>query len=102
VSAEHTPGPWHASEEAAGNNPDIYIEAPGHGTVAEIGGGPLPVRRANARLIAAAPAMKEALEKIARYQGEHDGQDFDTAFQAVEKIARAALAKQDGRGGRRG
>lgn len=50
---------------------------------------------ANAHLIAAAPDLLEALERILRYQesGGHDGDCED-----VEEYARAAIAKARGHG----
>ena len=62
--AKHTPGPWEVVEDAVGNNPDILVNAKGYGLVAEIGGGALADRRANARLIAAAPKMFDLLEAV--------------------------------------
>lgn len=60
--ATHTPGPWLAAEDEVGTNPDICIEAIGYGIIADVGGGLPHVRRANARLIAAAPDLLAACE----------------------------------------
>ena len=56
----NTPGPWHVGKR--GGNPAIYGK---DGTeVAEILHGLTPEWRANARLIAAAPEMLEALQNL--------------------------------------
>ncbi len=79
-NAQHTPGPWSLNEKAA--HPWVVecpSDIPGHpGTVCEVS------YRPNARLIAAAPELLEALEFVIR--GVPDTWD------GVQK-ARAAIAK---------
>lgn len=81
---KHTPGPWecHPDDLAEG----LYWVLPEATTVAE--------DEANARLIAAAPEMKEALEAIRDLgsDGEHSGD----RHARCRDIARRALAKANG------
>ena len=88
----HTPGPWHA-ETDNGLKPSIAARGL---TVAEVWSrselGPerCPIARANTHLIAAAPAMLEALERIQEHL--RDGRSLFTTFD----IAGAAIAKAKG------
>lgn len=109
--ATHTPGPWSVEE----SDPYIYIEtelfgdppggiAPGTYTVALLRDG-FPVSspdvvRANARLIAAAPELLEALERIANHEYRSDRRargmvDVDE-IESLKRTARAAIAKAKG------
>ncbi len=86
MSPKHTPGPWIAArmlneigaglEVCAGDGTRQLIATPAFG----------PGHAANARLIAAAPCLLDALEQIAKAADMHD----------VTRIARAALAKARG------
>ena len=76
---KHTPGPWKAVEPAAIDWRDPFVQtADGESTVAlTCGGGPgvaitAPAQRANARLIASAPELLEALIEGRRAIGDHD------------------------------
>jgi hypothetical protein len=60
MSAQHTPGPWTLNFDGTGafreqDQPYVFVAALGR---------PLAERKANARLIAAAPELLEALEEI--------------------------------------
>ena len=90
----HTPGPWYPHYAKADHclSSSVWGQEPGN-QVAVIGGKSLQTMNANAALIAAAPAMYEALtialqimiDKRVPYQHEIDQ-------------ARTALAQAEGRG----
>lgn len=99
----HTPGPWAIrTESMAGDilNNHAAIDAPTHYCFAQVVWkmeyqSSSPEREANARLIAAAPEMLEALKAMLpenNVADEHCRPDFTTC----EK-ARAAIAKAEGR-----
>lgn len=91
---EHTPGPWrleyHATQEGKGGTMENWvIGGDGHLIIK------LPawskVQQANARLIAAAPDLLDALESVI------DRGDADSVFATpVLKKAREAIAKARG------
>lgn len=92
----HTPGPWRVGDAAntifgppnGKPAPQRIADLAAVGLVAE--------RRANARLIAAAPAMLEALRlHLALIDG--DAHDADTQWKDARKMMRAALALAEGR-----
>ena len=96
----HTPGPWatHKTEGNGGNIPDrLEIVGPEEGRkrslIASIYGFKLPEGQANARLIAAAPELYEALVNLMDFlfHGKKDRQ--------MILRARAALAKARGEEG---
>ena len=96
----YTPGPWatHKTEGNGGNIPDrLEIVGPEEGRkrslIASIYGFKLPEGQANARLIAAAPELYEALENLMDFlfHGKKDRQ--------MILRARAALAKARGEEG---
>ena len=58
--AKHTPGPWLASGDADANIVTVEAKDKGYTTVCRLGYS-TPTREANARLIAAAPDLLEAL-----------------------------------------
>jgi hypothetical protein len=75
----HTPSPWHLGKR--GGNPAIYGK---DGTeVAEILHGLTPEWRANARLIAAAPEMLEALQSLAHPMASDE--DLQNALAVIAK-----------------
>jgi hypothetical protein len=100
IRFSHTPGPWQADDQfitapdPKGKHFDIYIaeivEEDEEGRLA-----PKRQRRANARLISAAPAMLLALEaaemQLSEYCMSDDGQDID-AHNSLTNI-RAAIAE---------
>ena len=91
MGTKHTPGPWHVSKGRS----VVWVKA-GHQDVAGAYMGSYPARcgeqdLANARLIAAAPELLEALDRILNWPRVFDGlRAEDVAF------ARAAIAKATG------
>lgn len=96
VGTKHTPGPWEAQAflQPSENHRGWSIETPASRFIRRIGqvypltpltgrGDPSPEGEANARLIAAAPALLETL--IALYMACHDTE--------LLQLARAAIAK---------
>lgn len=84
----HTPGPWTASQHPYGAKP-WKVSAPGHtpyvaGSIA---------RESNARLIAEAPAMLEALERAADCIEEETDSSGGIVAEIRVLIARATEAK---------
>ena len=105
MNAKHTPGLW-VTDEADHDVPyqDIKIKASKHRTVCTVWIDDSPVRefnaeqKANARLIAAAPELLEALKDlIAGYENtKHTGlMDMQVCGSDIIK-ARAAIAKATG------
>jgi hypothetical protein len=99
MSTTHTPGPWAAwpAKSASCRHPAIMADV---GQVASATWqGSERATNANARLIASAPALLEALERIA------NGQEMTGNFTHVEtvlryqQIAGAAIAKATGQEG---
>ncbi len=103
TEAKHTPGPWGVDPE---NQHDIYGSTTSPETM-ELLASAYPMKRdglynswkANARLIAAAPAMLEALtlltDTAATYQQSHTT-DCDCGFCESFKRADAAIALAKG------
>ena len=94
MSAQHTPGPWRSSGSLT-----IYIEARlGDGWIQEVCSvGPTEAdkgygeqQQANARLIAAAPDLLEALQAVLANSLDSKG------LADAHKQARAAIAKATG------
>jgi len=92
MERKHTPGPWTLSEwEDRYDNALEVTGADGETICDNFPYYPHPVSPANARLIAAAPDLLEALELLVRKYGEHeDGTPKD--LNAYD-IACAAIAK---------
>jgi hypothetical protein len=88
MTTKHTPGPWRI-EKRPGNEMEYHVVAEVRSPVALAktlcNGLPVEVDRANARLIAAAPDMAEALQAILAANGE----DHETGL----RVAREALQK---------
>ena len=93
---KHTPGPWEVSWDKYGKESEIHGKS-------ELNDGPICIiphddvtesgaeeQLANARLIAAAPELLEALEGLAMKAGRHFWRDV------VVTQARAAIAKAKG------
>jgi hypothetical protein len=103
TDSKHTPGPWEYVSEDDGHS--IYDCDCGFHIARVTDGLPPGVTEANARLIAAAPEMYEALECIAQI---HDGNPSDAMADmppldyarhmlgVARREARAALAKAEG------
>jgi hypothetical protein len=94
----HTPGPWWV---AKGPTPAVFAGTwPDHDVVCHVNGGFDDQYQQNARLIAAAPDLVEALEEAVLYaeivaQGDGNRVLALRAWAAV-KATRAALAKARG------
>lgn len=91
MTAQHTPGPWVA---VARTNAHIEIEAPNQlGYLAQkVASCSLTNHEANARLIAAAPELLDALQVMLRdYAAVHDVGDVE--MQPAIYQARAAIQK---------
>ena len=95
-TTKHTPGPWYPHYAKADHclSSSVWGQEPGN-QVAVIGGKSLEAMNANAHLIAAAPAMYEALKALVEY--------LDTQVQAGKLddwkhvlVARQALAQAEG------
>jgi hypothetical protein len=76
TKAAHTPGPWHVSSQ--GQFVRYRLEKSGgfpyNVCAMEVFGGPEDEREANARLIAVAPEMLEALEAVMRFCPTYPGE----------------------------
>ena len=92
----HTPGPWTARTANLTGGEDITIEArtPIHNNPVFIAraynsgilGTSDPEREANARLIAAAPAMLDALREIRREYSNVRGESIDAILEFAEEM----------------
>lgn len=99
--SKHTPAPWFVDDEYYGNEIVIKAEDPGDDPwlIAELSLGitqDFSQEKANAHLIAAAPELLEALERI-------EGEDFPSGrctikerLDWVKAIAKDAIAKAKG------
>lgn len=100
VQAQHTPGPWEVLAgtivQEQNNGPTITSLKESlddrHHDFFEI--------RANARLIAAAPELLEALKELAGVEFRHGSQaERNRQFAEAQAAARAAIAKAEGERG---
>ena len=114
-SAQFTPGPWYPHYAKADHclSSSVWGQEPGN-QVAVVGGKSLQTMNANARIIAAAPAMYEALKQALiivesaylddyakRKQHCTDDEagmssDEQASFEALQ-LVKAAIAKAEGR-----
>ena len=94
-TTKHTPGPWYPHYAKADHclSSSVWGQEPGN-QVAVIGGKSLETMNANARLIAAAPAMYEALQIMVR-AANVDEIDPLVMFASIER-AKGALAQAEG------
>jgi hypothetical protein len=97
-----TPGPWLYEYDRADEQWAIWTRQPHTGCIAAVFpedvNGDFPAE-ANARLIAAAPDLYEALADMLagwRYIREHHGDLYGVGWSRCEASARAALAKARG------
>lgn len=110
MASAHTPGPWAAVNRGSAKEPMMSVMAariagqpPRHEVaICATGDSPQEMENANARLIAAAPDLLEALTALVRIDDHHKqmraaiyapGSDTDKAYRA----ARAAIAKAEGK-----
>lgn len=103
MSSKHTPGPWAYQEDS-----DAYthiVRGPGNGFICQLAQTTSAEIEANARLIAAAPEMFEALDTIgglsrALRQGGPDPMDLQGLSDALEEaidLANSLVAQIEGR-----
>jgi hypothetical protein len=100
--SKHTPGPWVVGNQDPlnfgvprgwGTEPIGFVYGPSFPEHSEVGQRAL----ANARLIAAAPELLEALRSIADCcDEEHAARDYASRQAEIRGIARAAIAKATG------
>jgi len=103
-TAAHTPGPWHVWQRNAADGwitdtPERDDDRVPFGTniIAKVQNvGHWPTRDANARLIAAAPELLEALETIQEQLKAAWGRAHYEEIRIAMHIARAAIAKATG------
>ncbi len=92
--SKHTPGPWMVAKDnprkVVSHSIDGLDPLTGENLVGGASEGPYAA--ANARLIALAPEMKEALESIAAV-GVHEIHDFEAIAKRMQATALAMLAK---------
>ncbi len=93
MTNKHTPGPWHTIREGSST---VYVESRiGGGWVQEVSScGPTAngseEQEANARLIAAAPELLDALEMVMKKYSKHlDGFAFEQCHAAISKATGA-------------
>ena len=91
MEAKHTPGPWSWTTDTLENRCDITLhsEATGYSILYCC----VKPREPNARLMAAAPDLLEALNELAN---GYSGNRFDVGIVPRLKKARAAIAKATG------
>ena len=95
--SKHTPGPWVLENRGY----KFIVSKPGDGyitrDVCRMDASTMSAfaQEANARLIAAAPDLLEALKKIAAIENRMFGSDWEEIDEARE-IARAAIAAAEG------
>ena len=94
MTVKHTPGPWQWTQHF---DPTISIYKDGFGQIARLYDSSAGTGKANARLIAAAPDLLEALQGILGYFDSGDGVSVSQATikagSGEIKAARAAIAK---------
>ena len=79
-TATHTPGPWYWDKVSTGHCRHVVVDSEGF-TIAN----PSPMGEADARLIAAAPDLLAALQRLV-----HPSADDTDLSHALDVIARAA------------
>lgn len=109
METKHTAGPWRYHEWTGGNGRRFAIETADHRHgIASIAPNEnastlltMEEHQANARLIAAAPSMLDALDSIdeACQQGLNSAEPihWEAALQDIMGLARAAIAAAEGR-----
>lgn len=95
---KHTPGPWGAACTDGENGEDWHYVSQWPGGIIQATdgcGGDLPLTKADAHLIAAAPEMLEALKALERTDFGLIG--TETEINEAARKARVAIAKAKGR-----
>ena len=91
AEAKHTPGPWLA------DGASVYEERDDFSVICNFWSSSLPEWEANARLIAAAPDLLEALEQLViEYDDVELANAEPSSLTAAFNAARAAIAKAKG------
>lgn len=96
TKAQHTPGPWFAEYGAAHN---VIFSDQGIACIATIHHGVDPSSDANARLIASAPELLAALERLVNVTPidcDYHGLPIDKQLDAALTLAESAIAKAKG------
>ena len=95
----HTPGPWHLSDETnplitndSGSVDVAQVFMYSEGTVGSL----RPNAYADARLLAAAPELLDAMREMLHQFADHEQYDEDGHDTAAINKARAAIAKATG------
>lgn len=91
MSAQHTPGPWSVVCVVYGSNVHPDIAWIGYGSCR-----PKSEHQANARLIAAAPDMLEALMKADKFISNYSSESRKGSFERMKMEVKAAIAKAKG------
>lgn len=88
----HTPGPWaHINPDGfTVRHPQVYSDTGPVCNATWLGDGRIDELRANARLIAAAPELLDALMELADWYREHTGLPPTAANAAIAKATGAA------------
>ena len=89
----HTPGPWRVAPASAYAGADINVDAGTNGFVALCGTRGDAVAEANAKLIAAAPELFEALYRLLCNCPTGPEYDDEGLYQAAMERAREAILK---------
>lgn len=92
MKPKHTPGPWRIETENETGIPTISIRDGLNQQIATVNPYRLAWRDADARLIAAAPEMLEALERVAVMLSAHN----DSDYQFMLSLIKPAIAKAKG------
>lgn len=101
MTQKHTPGPWKVYERVSNHDSDSWIKGPdGEQIASGIGHEDEPQQLANARLIAAAPELLEALQDLVGWGGLatllDEGIRASVKGDRVWVNARAVIAKATG------
>lgn len=96
--SKHTPGPWRVKQLNAGRQDEPrYISANSrHLSIARVNADERLDVEANARLIASAPDLLEALRRIAYEPFGPSDATHEQVLEAITGLARAAIANLEG------
>lgn len=95
----HTPGPWSISQSRglySGEARNLYTVSGACGTICTTPNPSVADNAANARLIAAAPELLDAMREMLRQFADHEQYDEDGYDTAAINKARAAIARATG------
>jgi len=101
---KHTPGPWKADNHIIGDGWRVFVprhdEADQHDAIADVETWQSDTEtEANARLIAAAPDLLDALKNVLDELHKHHKMNVkkDYSLMVADSVARKAIAKAEGR-----